>query len=68
MNNWQERISLNPKICHGMACIHETRIPVSVVLDNIAAGFEKSEIIQSYPTLTLEDIQAALAYAVELDQ
>ncbi len=68
MNDWQERISINPNICHGMACIRGTRIPVSVVLDNIAAGFERSEILQSYPTLTLEDIQAALAYAAELAQ
>lgn len=68
MNSWQERISINPKICHGTACIRGTRIPVSVVLDNIAAGFEKSEIIQSYPTLAAEDIQAALAYAAELAQ
>jgi uncharacterized protein (DUF433 family) len=68
MNDWQERISINPKICHGRACIRGTRIPVSVVLDNIAVGFEKSKIIQSYPTLTAEDIQAALAYAAELAQ
>ncbi len=68
MNNWQERISINPKICRGMACIRGTRIPVSVVLDNIAAGFGQNEIIQSYPTLTAEDIQAALAYAAELAQ
>jgi uncharacterized protein (DUF433 family) len=68
MNDWQERISINPKICHGMACIRGTRIPVAVVLDNIAAGFDKNEIIQSYPALTFEDIQAALAYAAELAQ
>ena len=68
MNNWQERISINPKICHGMACIRGTRIPVSVVLDNIAAGFGSHEIIQSYPALTAEDIQAALSYAAELAQ
>lgn len=68
MNDWQGRISISPKICHGMACIRGTRIPVSVVLDNIAAGFEKSEILQSYPALTLDDIQAALAYAAELAQ
>jgi len=66
MNDWQERISINPKICHRRACIRGTRIPVSVVLDNIAAGFDKNEIIQSYPALTMEDIQAALAYAAEV--
>lgn len=66
MNDWQEHISVNPKICHGRACIRGTRIPVSVVLDNIAAGLDKAEIIQSYPALTPEDIQAALFYASEL--
>lgn len=66
MSNWQEHISINPKICHGTACIRGTRIPVSVVLDNIAAGLEKGDIIQSYPSLTPDDITAALSYAAEL--
>jgi uncharacterized protein (DUF433 family) len=68
VNDWQDHISINPKVCHGMACIRGTRIPVSVVLDNIAAGLGRDEIIQSYPSLTADDIQAALAYAAELAQ
>ena len=43
-----------------------TRIPVSVVLDNLAAGLSEAEILQSYPTLSAEAIRAALAYAAEL--
>jgi len=39
---------------------------VSVVLDNVAAGIPKSEILASYPSLRQEDIEAALAYAAEL--
>lgn len=66
MNDWQEHISINPKVLHGRACIRGTRISVSVVLDNIAAGLDTSEIIQSYPTLTTDDIRAALSYAAEL--
>jgi len=66
MNDWQDRISINPRICHGKACIRGTRIPVSVVLDNIAAGLDKDEIIQSYPSLTADYIRAALSYAAEL--
>lgn len=66
MNNWQEHISINPKVCHGMACIRGTRIPVSVVLDNIAAGLDTQEIRHSYPALTADDITAALRYAAEL--
>jgi uncharacterized protein (DUF433 family) len=66
MDNWQERISVNPNICHGKACIHGTRIMVSVILDNLAAGISREEILHSYPTLTPPDIDAALAYAAEL--
>lgn len=64
--NWQEHISVDPAICHGRACIKGTRIMVSVVLDNLAAGLSVKEIINSYPSLTPEAIQAAVAYAAEL--
>ena len=63
---WRERIRTDPQICHGKACISGTRILVSVVLDNLAAGLSHEEIMRSYPPLTLEDIQAAIAYAAEL--
>lgn len=66
MENWRDRIAVDPKICHGSACIRGTRIMVSVILDNIAAGIPRSEIIQSYPGLRESDIDAALAYAAEL--
>ena len=64
--NWQERISVDPAVCHGKACISGTRVMVSVVLDNLAAGLSIAEIINSYPSLTSEDIQAAMSYAAEL--
>lgn len=66
METWRDRISVNPAVCHGKACIRGTRIMVSVVLDNVAAGIARSEILASYPSLTPEDIDAALAYAAEL--
>ena len=66
MQNWRERISVNPAICHGKACIRGTRVMVSVVLDNIAAGVLHNEILKSYPALTQVDIEAALSYAAEL--
>lgn len=62
---WQDRISVNPTICHGKACIRGTRVMVSVVLDNLAAGETPAEIAKAYH-LTLEDGQAAIAYAAEL--
>lgn len=64
--NWHERITVDPVICHGKACIKGTRVMVSVVLDNLAAGLSKEEILASYPSLTKEDIEAAIAYAAEL--
>ena len=64
--NWRERISVDPNVCHGNACIKGTRIMVSVVLDNLAAGEPVERILTNYPTLKAEDIQAALRYAAEL--
>ena len=48
------------------ACIRGTRIMVSVIIDNIAAGVPRTEILASYPSIKSEDIDAALAYAAEL--
>lgn len=66
MMNWQDYITVDSSICHGKACIKGTRIMVSVVLDNLAAGIDSDEIIKSYPSLTKEGIQAAIIYATEL--
>lgn len=63
---WQERITVDPAVCHGQACIKGTRIMVSVVLDNLAAGIPVDELLGSYPSLTAEDVQAAIAYAADL--
>jgi uncharacterized protein (DUF433 family) len=64
--DWKERITVDPLVCHGRACIKGTRIMVSVILDNLAAGLSPEEIVKSYPPLTLDDISAALWYATEL--
>jgi len=64
--NWQARISVDPLVCHGQACVAGTRIPVSVVLDKLAAGVERADILSSYPSLADADIQASIAYAAEL--
>lgn len=63
---WQDHITVDPAVCHGRACIKGTRIMVSVVLDNLAAGLTADEIIRSYPSLDHEAVQAAIAYAAEL--
>ena len=64
--NLLERISVDPRICHGKACIKGTRIMVTVILDNLAAGVSPEEILKSYPTLHPDDIKAAIAYGAEL--
>jgi uncharacterized protein (DUF433 family) len=66
--NWRERIQIDPKICHGKACIAGTRIPVSVVLDNLADGRDEASILASYPSLVADDIRAAIAYAAEISR
>ena len=58
-----DRIELNPKVCNDKPVIKGTRIPVSVILDQIAAGDSWDTIIEGYPELNTEDIQAALLYA-----
>jgi uncharacterized protein (DUF433 family) len=65
---WQDHITVNPLIVHGQACIRGTRIPVAVVLANLADGLSADEIMRSYPSLTRDGIQAALAYAADLAQ
>lgn len=63
---WNQRISIDPKIMHGTPCIKGTRIPVSIVLDNLAADVSPERILTEYPTLEREDLTAALAYAAEV--
>lgn len=64
--NWRDYITVDPQVCHGKTCITGTRVLVSVVLDNLAAGLTEEEIAQSYPSVTPEGIRAVLAYAADL--
>lgn len=64
--DWREHIRVDPRIMHGTACFAGTRVPVSVVLDNLAVGEPAARILEQYPTLRAEHIPAALAYAAEL--
>jgi hypothetical protein len=61
--NWQDHISVDPQVCHGKACIKGTRVMVSVILDNLAAGVSPEEILASYPHLEAADIEAAREFA-----
>ena len=64
--DWRELIVVDPAICHGQACMRGTRIMASVVLDNLAAGLDVEGLLKSYPSLTREGVQAAVAYAADL--
>ncbi len=64
--NLLDQISVDQNVCHGKACIKGTRIMVSIILDNIAAGVSNEELLKSYPSLTMEGIRAALAYAADI--
>ena len=63
--NWKDRITTDPAICHGKPCIKGTRVPVSVVLDNLAVGESQDDILRGYH-IESADIRAALAYAADL--
>ena len=56
--HWRERITVDPFVCHGKACIKGTRIMVSVILDNLAEGVTEEDILKSYPSLVPDDIKA----------
>jgi uncharacterized protein (DUF433 family) len=64
--NWRERISVIPSVCHGKACIVDTRVLISTILDNLADDCPEAEILNQYPSLTHDDIRAAVAYGAEL--
>jgi uncharacterized protein (DUF433 family) len=61
-----ERISFDPNICHGQACIRGTRIPVHQIVRMLANGDTIDNLLQEYPTLNREDVLAALNYAADL--
>lgn len=61
-----DRITFDPKIMGGRACIRGMRIPVSVIVSQVAHGATADEILRGYPDLDRQDIQQALEYAAWL--
>ena len=61
-----KRISIDPNVCFGRACIRGTRIWVSLIVDNLAEGIGEAELLEEYPQLKPEDIRAALCFAAEM--
>jgi uncharacterized protein (DUF433 family) len=62
---WQERITVDPKILVGKPVIKGTRIAVEFVIDLLSRGWTVEQVLQEYEHLTAEDVQACLAYASE---
>ena len=64
--DWRKHISVDPNVCHGKACFTGTRVLVSAILDNLATGQTPEQIVENYPSLSVEEIRSALSYAAEL--
>ncbi len=63
--NFIDRIEINPRVCNGRPVVKGTRIPISVILEQIAEGESWETILAGYPELKREDLQAVLFYARE---
>ena len=68
MRQYSEIISINPSVRSGKACVRNLRITVADVLGYLASGMTMEEIIVDFPELSVEDIQACLAYAAESEK
>ena len=66
MIDWRQYLRSDPQICHGQLCAKGTRVFVTNILDSLAEGSSREEILRSYPSLKPEHIDAAIAYAAEL--
>lgn len=66
MNALINRITINPEICHGKPTVRNMRYPVELILDLLSSGMTSQEIIEDYPALETEDVQACLAFASRL--
>lgn len=66
MIEWREHFGHDASVCHGQLCARGTRVLITNILDSLAEGSTREEILASYPTLRPEHIDAALSYAAEL--
>ena len=66
MTDWHALFTSDPQVMRGQLCATGTRIPVTTILDSLAEGASRDEILASYPSLRVEHIAAAIAYAADL--
>ena len=64
--SWQDRIVVDPAVLVGKPVVKGTRLAVEFIIDLLAQGWSEADILDSYPGLTREDIQACLAYATAM--
>jgi len=64
--DWHKHIEVDLEVHHGEPCIKGTRVPVSMIVGSVADGMAFDEILNAYPQLKKESIQAALAYAADI--
>lgn len=64
--DWKDRITASPEVMLGKPCIRSTRISVELILERLSSGWDVPTLIEAYPHLSAEDVQAALAFAAEL--
>ncbi len=60
------RITVSPEVCHGKPCLRGLRYPVENVLEWMSSGMSQEEILEDFPDLEREDLQAAMAWATRL--
>lgn len=63
--NWQQHIVADPNILYGKPVINRTRIPVDLILEKLASGDTVDDLLNAYPNVTREDINACLLFAAE---
>ena len=66
--SFEQRITINPDVCHGKPCIRGLRYPVELILELLSSGMSSEEILDDYEDLEREDILAALSFATRLSQ
>lgn len=64
----QDRITIDPAICHGKPCIRGLRYPVETILELLSSGMSIDEVLRDYEDLEREDVLATLAFAARLAQ
>ncbi|QDV89063.1 hypothetical protein RAS2_01240 [Phycisphaerae bacterium RAS2] len=66
MVDWRQHFTRDPNVCHGQLCAKGTRVLITNILDSLAEGATRDEILASYPSLRVEHVEAAMCYAAEL--